>query len=92
MVYVYEMNDFSEWVAAESEQQAIDFYKELTGEVNDDTDYPFALSEKSMNEQMFKDVDGAYGAKDASYSFRQALDLMLASGKEAPFYFACSAE
>jgi hypothetical protein len=94
MVKVYHMND-CEWFAGEDLESCIKYYfEEYIGE--DDTpenreEYlndAEELSEAEMDRLKFTDIEGEWGERDKQYTFREALDKMIAEGTEFPCFFA----
>lgn len=95
-VKVFEIND-CEWMAGEDLESVIqDYFKNYA--MCEDTlenreEYcpePMELSDETMERLKYHDIEGDLvgdGEKKV-YTFREALNLMLAKGMKAPFYFA----
>lgn len=95
-IKVFEIND-CEWMAGEDMESVIqDYFKNYIG--CEDTpenreEYcpePAELSDETMDRLKYHDLEGdlAGDREPRVYTFRQALELMLANGAKAPFYFA----
>lgn len=93
MINVYSMND-CDWYAGETLDDAIRSYFGMMGEKDtpeNREEYlhdPTVLSEEDMEHYTFHDLDGTWGDPKTEYTFRQALDRMIADGVTFPNFFA----
>lgn len=86
MVKVFQLND-CDWVAAETLDEATQWYRDRSGVDYETVDDPWELSDEDMDRLQFHETDDNDRFLE-KISFRVALARRLAEGWQAPFLFA----
>jgi hypothetical protein len=81
-IKIIQVND-CDWVAAETVEEAKEWYKKEFGSDDADVEEARELTDKEMETLSFKDED-----QNRKHSFKEQLELMREAGISFPAYFA----
>lgn len=84
---IFRLNEY-DWYAAETLEEAIAGYKELTGVGDDGVDDPWELDDEELDRLKFHFTDDNEQSTGVVMSFRDALAKRIADGEKFPYFFA----